>query len=441
MRTAGLVVALLILCLLVAPVPVAAHGLVAGGARVLEVDAGPHRLRVEAVVPTGAPTQLVLRVSVRSPLRGETTVSVHAAAAGAAPGVTQRAVISAGAPALTTTTVAIDRIGLWDVAIEVVDATGSPGTFVLPVTILPAVTPPTTLPMFAAFGVIAVLLALMIFVPDAPAVLGSIARIGIVSALTLISALAIVTVSPQVRYEWNTPTPYPLPFFTAALREQPETIEFLFFDGATGLPADDFVPHHQALVHTVCIEQTTNQLVHLHPARTGPGLYVLDRQRLPAGSYTCTHEAERRDSGSQIVQTPIDIKGSPGSALAFGVFGQSATHNGYQVTVSADAPIEIGTPVQMTLRVMKNGSPIPATTPWLGMRGHLIVVEETTGMYGHVHAVGAMDEAFEPVPQPGNTVSFVYAFPRPGVYRLWYQVQIGEQIVTVPIVYQTGVES
>jgi len=107
--------------------------------------------------------------------------------------------------------------------------------------------------------------------------------------------------------------------------------------------------------------------------------------------------------------------------------------DGYEVRVQAQQNIVAGVPVSLNVSILRGDEPIDGIQPWLGMRGHLIVRSTDTQLYGHVHAVGTMDEAFQPAIQPGNTVTFVYAFPQPGSYTLWFQVRTDGTILTIPV--------
>ena len=54
-------------------------------------------------------------------------------------------------------------------------------------------------------------------------------------------------------------------------------------------------------------------------------------------------------------------------------------------------------------------------------------------VFGHIHAVGAMSDAFQPVSAAGNQVAFVYAFPTAETYAVWMQLMIDGEIITLPV--------
>jgi hypothetical protein len=428
----GLVFILLIV--LLGPSVASAHGIVAGGSQIIEVDAGIHPVRIEAIVPTGAPTVLTLKILPKQDSDGERTIAVSARGSTGVSVPEQSFTTPFGAPLITVVDVPITSLGSWDIRITIDDARHAPGIIVLPVTILDTVVPLTTIPLFLGFAMLAVVLAVQVLWLTAPTWVLTVSRGLFVVALTLTLGLGSIVANPQLRLEWNTPLPGPLPFVTQTVTQTDTTIQFSLYDGSTGLPVDDLVPHHEAFMHTVCIDEMNNLFHHVHPARISAGQYQLERSLLKPGSYHCINEVERLMTGSQLLTSQIVIGGAVARGPAPGALAEPLNTAGYDVVVTAAEPIRVGIPVALTVELAKNGVPVAGLQPWLGMRGHLIVRSMDSPVYGHVHAVGGMDEAFQPMVQPGNAVSFVYAFPHAGKYRLWFQLMIDDTLLTIPII-------
>jgi hypothetical protein len=135
-------------------------------------------------------------------------------------------------------------------------------------------------------------------------------------------------------------------------------------------------------------------------------------------------------------------------------------------------------PIQLRFAVTDANRPSVALEPYLGMRGHLALRKEDGSVFTHLHPGGSpsmaamqlstlrtegklpMKAAFraeEPICElpalgPGEqewlrgnasndpaTVTFPYAFPQGGAYRLWVQVKVGGKILTG--VYDVEVKS
>lgn len=439
-----IIVLLLLVGVSVIPQTASAHGLVAGGAQVFEVEAGPYPVRVEATVPTGAPTRLILKVLPLQPTREEMALSIEAvhreqqyrsdAYVSTIPG---------GQSLVAMFDIAITHIGNWDLELRIATPTTGEGFVAIPVTILPVTTPPLTIPLFVGFALLAVTLVVSTVWLSAPMWVRTLNNGFFLVNLTTVIVLGGLSVWPGIRVEHNTPMPLPLPYITmnttvVADADTIPQLQFSLFDGSTGLVADDLVVHHQALVHLIVLSDDNTQFFHLHPARIAPGKYAVNLTGVPAGDYMIAAEFERIHSGSQVLRASItvpDVGQTAGTAQAPIPFqsGNSMRFGDYDVVVATDGPLVANQTAVLSVEVLRQGQPVPALDYWLGMQGHLLVRSQDQSVFGHVHAASTMNDDFQPVSAVGNTVSFVYAFPAAGTYTLWIQVMVDAQIITVPI--------
>ena len=115
-----LLVCVVVLCgFAVAPQSAVAHGLIAGGSQVLEVQAGEYPLRIEAVVPTGAPTQLTLKVLPLQALPATAQLTVVAAQRDIAyRSEPYTARLDVGQPLIAVFDIAITAVGNWDLELS-----------------------------------------------------------------------------------------------------------------------------------------------------------------------------------------------------------------------------------------------------------------------------------------------------------------------------------
>lgn len=69
---------------------------------------------------------------------------------------------------------------------------------------------------------------------------------------------------------------------------QPIDLHLSLYDGATGRVLDDLRPEHAALVHLALVSDDRGTFAHVHPARFGPGEYLV-RLTCPSRAATpCT---------------------------------------------------------------------------------------------------------------------------------------------------------
>jgi hypothetical protein len=84
----------------------------------------------------------------------------------------------------------------------------------------------------------------------------------------------------------------------------------------------------------------------------------------------------------------------------------------------------------------------------MGMLGHAVVRRNDGAVFTHLHPMGTISMAAQTIlsqrerggginaaqillnGEQSNSVSFPYAFPRPGQYRIWVQTRVSGQVLT-----------
>jgi hypothetical protein len=125
----------------------------------------------------------------------------------------------------------------------------------------------------------------------------------------------------------------------------------------------------------------------------------------------------------------------------------------------ADGPIVAGQDASLRFAVQAADGRAAALEPYMGMAGHLMLTRDDGAVFVHLHPLGTISwaaqqtflvrgradtawgvvgrrltEAQGPMGRMGAPatadVSFPYAFPKPGLYRLWVQVKRSGRILT-----------
>jgi len=252
------------------------------------------------------------------------------------------------------------------------------------------------------------------------------------------------------------------------------------------------VPDHGKLMHLFLVrEPALDAFAHLHPLKRDRKTFESAVPDLPAGRYRLyadvTYETgfsdtmttlleipERREVGSG--QLPAAALGSDDSwrieietAAGAGHSGtESRLAGGCVMTWMAPERIVQNQPVRLQFEVRDAAGRPVALEPYLGMRGHLALRTGDGTVFTHLHPGGSAsmaamqlsvrradgqlplkaafgaDEPICQLPEPntgeqawmaGNAggtgvVSFPYAFPKPGAYRLWVQVRVAGAVQT-----------
>ena len=260
------------------------------------------------------------------------------------------------------------------------------------------------------------------------------------ASLSITVVIGLLMAWPNLRVDIPTVDTTTRPYFvtqasqTRDAQRNVDQLQILVNDGSTGLPVDDIMLHHQALMHLVLIDPVSHTFLHIHPARVSAGRYIVDLPSIARGTYDVAIEIERANSGSQMTHQQVEIGDDTAQALpAPSPVPATVQAGDYTVTVQATTPARVGVPVELQVTATRAGQPVAALDYWLGMRGHMIVRNPNGAIFGHIHAVGTMNDLFEPVSAVGNKVAFGYAVPTAEPYAVWVQIMIDGTLLTLPV--------
>lgn len=203
------------------------------------------------------------------------------------------------------------------------------------------------------------------------------------------------------------------------------------------VPAFDVV--HEKLLHLFVVRDDLGAFAHEHPELTGPGTFRLRFTFPTAGRYRLFADVAPQNAGSQILLDEIVVPGAPPSRydLAGAAAAQpSAIHkvDGIEIDWQWPQPLASGRSVIVSARLRTAaGGAVTDLEPYLGARGHLMLVHEdgTTFVHGHP------DER-EPAAPGATVVPFLIRLPKPGLYRAWGQFQRGGRLLTADFIVRAG---
>ncbi|HNP72255.1 MAG TPA: hypothetical protein PKK15_14140 [Kouleothrix sp.] len=433
-----------------------AHGGHTGPAQTFTQDIGPYTIAITVEIPSGAPAPLYLNVAPLDDMGG-TTMRFRAVPRGQSFAGAPEAELQGltGPQGIYYTQLAVDRMGEWELEARV-DGPKGGGAARIPFTIEAPALAPGSLGLFVALGGLVLAMIASIAVAaisqrrgrPAPGWLswaigqamfacliaalifgGQQFSAMIQSAQAASGAVAATAGRPHANLSVRTAP-------AAPLAGQPITLTLDLSDGSTGLPVEDLIAHHDALLHLVVISQDGGFYSHTHPPRSAPGRFSAALAPDRPGRYTVYAEIERRDSGTQVLARDFEVGGAATAAPPqFAGLGPREA-GGMQVNVaSSTSEPKAGRQATFTFSFSSGGKPVDDLQPWLGMGGHMIARSDDGAIFAHIHAVGPMAPAglIGTGVNYGPDIRFVYTFPQPGRYQIWGQFRHAGQIVTVPL--------
>jgi hypothetical protein len=231
------------------------------------------------------------------------------------------------------------------------------------------------------------------------------------------------------------------------------------------------VPDHGKMMHLFLVQSPgMAALAHLHPAMVDSATFAAALGNVPAGHYRfyadVVHESGFAETlTGQVDVPPADRAGATadpddavwtnqtarGDTVALDAATWLVWHRPKALVAQADAPLEFSV-------VDTAGAPV-ALEPYLGMPGHTLVSRDDGAVFMHLHSGGSFSMASQQVleaiqrgdtlpsvrleasPRPivrqddqamampaaphwrGDRLSFPFAFPTAGRYRIWIQVR------------------
>lgn len=227
------------------------------------------------------------------------------------------------------------------------------------------------------------------------------------------------------------------------------------------------IPDHGKLMHLFLIGAGDAPAVaHLHPLPVDSTTFEATLPPLPAGSYYVFADIVHETGFSQTLVDTVQLAAASRESWTPSDPDDAWLAGGAGTGIEWTRPAELRSGVDVELRFTVPGRSLE---PYMGMAGHAIVARSDGAVFVHLHPNGTIPRAAQLVyelRQPGDTVrgrlghritehasrqhelrpgetsrgnvedgrngtvSFPYAFPKPGRYRIWVQVKSGGRILT-----------
>jgi hypothetical protein len=229
-----------------------------------------------------------------------------------------------------------------------------------------------------------------------------------------------------------------------------------------------FVTDHGKLVHLFAMKEPAfDAFAHLHPSAVSDRAFESAPPPIPEGEYSIFADVTDETGLSQTLVARARIPPAPRAPSVTttltdpddswrvsrplppvaDVPSPSDIGGGWTMTwEKSEEPILTGRECELAFAVRDAaGAPAPLE-PYMGMLAHAAVLRVDGSVFVHLHPMGTISMAAlhaargaagsaDPMAgmdhgTPTGRVSFPYAFPKPGPYRIWVQVRIGGEVRT-----------
>jgi hypothetical protein len=200
---------------------------------------------------------------------------------------------------------------------------------------------------------------------------------------------------------------------------------------ADGVTVREFETLHEKLVYLIVVRDGLDEFAHLHPTVDGRGNLGTTHIFSKAGNYRLFADHKAKGSEGAVATSVLNVAGvdSEPEPLTVNAPGKVAA-DGLQATITIPSS-SVGAATQLRFTLAdKAGLAIDELQPYLGARGHLVVLNAAGGVYVHAHPLEK--------PASGNEVAFEAHFPARGLYKGWAQFQVDQRVRTIPFVVKIG---
>ena len=178
---------------------------------------------------------------------------------------------------------------------------------------------------------------------------------------------------------------------------------------AHGATLRDFETEQARRMHLIVVRRDLRRFQHLHPAQDASGAWTTALTLPDAGVY---HAFADFQTGGERTTLGVDLfAGGRFEPLALPAPSHVAATGGYDVALRDDG----GT---LRFTVGRGGEVVTDLQPYLGARGHLVVLRAGDLAYEHVHPVDA------------DGLTFATDDLQPGRYRLFLQFRHADRVHT-----------
>lgn len=191
--------------------------------------------------------------------------------------------------------------------------------------------------------------------------------------------------------------------------------------GADGKAVTEYTENHEKELHLILVRRDMSGYQHVHPVLGDDGTWEVPLRVDTPGQYRVLADFQPA-AAAESLTLGVDVP-APGDyqPVALPQPAPAAEVDGYTVTLDGDlAGGDLG------FSVSRGGQPVTDLEPYLGARGHLVVLREGDLAYLHVH------------PTSETALAFAAEVPSAGVYRLYLDFQHGGKVRTAEFTATTA---
>lgn len=194
---------------------------------------------------------------------------------------------------------------------------------------------------------------------------------------------------------------------------QPVTLRFFVNQKPSNWPEDKLEIEHEKYLHIIGVRKDLRDFFHIHPVKTGPGMWAVDYTFTNGGIYKIWTDVRWQGVSYTFGHPELNISGSPGAYGEDPDFRDSVTTSGYRVTLKHSEPLIAGLTNQFQFTIKDPSGKEAEIENFLGAPMHLVMVKEDLTAYVHAHPDSAGAD--------GSVIHLSPMFAAGGIYKVFAQ--------------------
>ncbi len=203
---------------------------------------------------------------------------------------------------------------------------------------------------------------------------------------------------------------------------------------------------HEKEMHVLAISEDLASFRHIHPDPVTRQFYAGTHVFPHAGSYWIYVDHTPPGQTQTIAKFRVMVSGAPYVRRELRETGaKEVVVEGIRASLTTTGSFEVGNDISFRFGLADAGSGkvIGDLEPYLGAWGHILFVSEEGDEVVHAHPIEGNASAVHSHAMPGpspNLIETATGFKKPGLYKLWLQVQRDGQVMTFPFVIRVAAQ-
>lgn len=195
---------------------------------------------------------------------------------------------------------------------------------------------------------------------------------------------------------------------------------------------------HEKPYHLFIVSSDLKDFIHIHPQQTKNGAFQVEVSLPRPGLYHVFSDIFPEGGFPQVIHQTLVTAGFKGGSKSLQAKltedSSGKVVDGLRFSLqTAPTKVESGRPAILKLDIVSaaDGKPVTDLQTYLGAWGHCISLDENVEDFMHSHPMAAVDQLMGGTPSINPSSLFFQAeFARPGVHRVWFQVQRAGKVIT-----------